>query len=168
MRGPLDLPRVDGVPKRDIYEGAVSADVAHRREARVERRARVGDAHQRVARRRTRERRIDVGGTDVADKVRVQVDEAGEHAVRRPVDQAGAARGPAPGRHGDDAAILDADRAVRKVLALLDVQHAAGAHHDRLGGRRIENANAMQDRKIVSGARLIFIQSTPSRFGFDA
>jgi hypothetical protein len=32
----------------------------------------------------------------------------------------------------------------------------------------IESANAMQDRKITSGARWIFIQSTPSWFGFDA
>ena len=36
---PLDLARVDGVPERDVDEHAVGADVAHRGEAGIERRA---------------------------------------------------------------------------------------------------------------------------------
>ena len=142
---PFDLAGIDGVTQRDVHERAVGADVAHRREAGIERRARVRDAHQRVACRGTRERRRDVRGADVADEVRVQVDEAGQHGVRRPVDQPAAGpRTRGPGRDRRDAPVLDADRAIREVHALLDVEHAPDPHDDRFRARGREPCRARE------------------------
>ena len=128
----LDLACVDRVPKRDVDEGAVGAEVAHRREARVERRARMRDAHQGIACGGARQRRRDVRGADVADEVRVQVDESRQHRELGPVDEpAAAARRGGPRRDRSDAPILDADRAIREIDALLHVEHAAGVNDHR-------------------------------------
>ena len=132
----LDLACVDRVSKRDVDKGAVGAEVAHCRESRVERRARMRDAHQGIAGGGTRQRRRDVCGADVADEVRVQVDESRQHRELGPVDEpAAAARGRGPRRDRRDAPILDADRAVREIDALLHVEHAAGMNDDRFRAR---------------------------------
>src|SRR6185503_9098918 len=142
----LDLAGVDRVAERDVHERTVGADVAHGREPGVERRARVRDAHERVACRGARERRGDVRGADVADEVRVQVDESRQHRVCGPVNEAAAAaRVRGPRRDRDDAAVLDADRTVRQVLAALDVQHLSRANDDGLGESRGRERGHGQD-----------------------
>ncbi len=127
------LPRVDGVAERDVHERTVGADVAYGGEAGIERNARVRDAHQRVARRGARERRRDVRRADVAEEVGVQIDEARQHRVRRPVDQpAAGARCRGPRSDRCDAPVLNADGAVRDVDALLDVEHPPGTYDESL------------------------------------
>ena len=160
----LDQPGIDGVAKRDVDQRAIRADVPHRRESGGKRRARVRGAEQRVARGGARQRRRDVGGADVADQVRVQVDEARHDGVRRPVDQpAAAARTRAPGRDGSDAAVVDADRLVEEIPPLFHVEQLAGTDDDHLGGCGLGECGECDRRGRCEPPPIDFHAAPPNR-----
>ena len=127
---------VDRIAQGDIGEAAIDADIAHGGEAGAHGIAGVPRADEGIARRGALQRRAGVGGLALVGEVRVQVHQARQHGVARPVEHLGIADGGGRVRlDTGDALAFDADRLVGEHLAVVDVDQVAGAD-DRSPGLR--------------------------------
>ena len=130
---------VDRVPQGRVHEGAVGPHVAHRGEAREQRRPGVPDAAKTPPGPRSARAAAARRTPDLADEVGVAVDQAGQHGGAGEVDHPGAGRRPAGARqNGLDPLAPDHDELVPPDLAALHVHQPAGPDRDDLlcGDRR--------------------------------
>lgn len=131
---------INGVSQSHVHERTECAQVPHRREARFQRGARVGDGLEGHACFALLQWLGDIVTFDsgVADQVRVHVNQARQAGERAEVNRCGARRGLDRRRRADsdDTLATDEDCLVRPDLARFHVQQAATAQQ---GGLRAED-----------------------------
>ena len=175
MRGPMMMPRIDGIAHRHVVEGAIDADVAHRGKSGEQSDARIGNggirgfygaALQHIE-------RFSVGEIG---QVGMAVDESGKHGHVRQVDDLGAIRNGEIGSDGLDFRAADHNDLVRERAARLHVDELAGADggdaapaprcrqpQRRLpAGPRPAAQEANQHRNRTLGSEIIFSAQTSS------
>ena len=129
---------VDSVAQGAVEEGPKGADVADGGEACPEGCGRVAGTDEHLLRLAHGDRRH-VGAFDVADEMRVAIDQARQDGERGEVDRRRALGEVGGRRQGRlDAVAADDDGSVAQELAALDVEDRSGANDGRLVGHRIQ------------------------------
>ena len=153
IRGPSSSPALIVSRSAQSTNARNVPEVAHGREAGLERHPGVAHGQQRVLGAGGRRRR-DAGRLDLADEVAVGVDEPGQDGEAGEVDDGRAVGRPSSGA-GDrlDACVAHEERRGRGSLAGLDVEQAAGA--DGEGAGRVGEGGGVRHAAIVvaRGAR---------------
>ena len=128
-------PLVDRIAQGNVGEPAIGADIAHGGEARLERQARIPRADQHGIDRRGLERVGQIRAAARVGEVGVEVDQAGEDGVGRPVDPCRALGRGGAGLDPEDAVPFGEDALPGQHLTCLDIEQSARLEIEPIGQR---------------------------------